>query len=280
MKKLQKLMLCCIMLLSIFIMSACSEVRVMMMTNTDGTIDEMVYVSLDCEELLRLGYSIDQVKLDIRTYAVEEADAFKDRLNLKIAEDLMITTGEADRRVLISYRDGISPIISEWSNNNFMIGIRFRDEYVYKYFYNIAEANKLEPTITKGFWYDKYEYAMNTMYIKHYALYESINTRFSLKYADIPLSDRTELMYTYVADKHRQHSDADFITRQGDKYYHTWVVDRDEIDQEIHLYYNIANQENWILVALVVTFVAGAIITIIVVIIHFIKKKKISHNIS
>ncbi len=279
MKKFSKLALLLLIFVSIFCLSACSEVRVMMVTNDDGTIDEMVYISIDNEEVAKCGYDINTMKLDIRTYAIDEAEKFNTELNIKITADLLISTNPEVKKILNSYIDGIDPIISEWKNNTFMIGVRFKTEEIYRYFYNISDNIKLEPKIEESFWYNKVTYTAYTMYAKHSSLYNRINTRFTLKYKDIPLTESSKLMYTYVTDKRRQHSNADFITRDADKYYHTWIVDRDDTDMTIELYYNIANKDNWIVLAILSTAIISCVITIVGIIIYLIKNKYINKNI-
>ena len=72
----------------------------------------------------------------------------------------------------------------------------------------------------------------------------------------------------------RQHSDADYIEKIDGKYYHTWIVDRNNVEEPIMFYYNVANTYNWILVAILITFVVTGILWTIVLI----NKKKKQNN--
>jgi len=269
--------LICIMM---FCMTACSEIRVMTVTNTDGTIDEMVYVSLDVEAVLEAGYDIDEMKLDIRTNSINEAKSFVNALNNRVYSDLELTTDEDSRKVLESYVDGISVIISEWQNDNFMIGIRFKDVNVYKYFYQITENVQLEAKSERHFFYDRVIYYGNTMYLKHHDLFDRMSIYYSQHYPECNIQEDVELSYTYITSIRREHSNADYITNRGGEYYHTWIVDSDEIDQPIELYYNVANQTNCILTCIGTAILSIIIITIIAVIINKIKIRNKNNEIN
>ncbi|MBR2969569.1 MAG: hypothetical protein IKC49_00765 [Clostridia bacterium] len=270
--KIKKLLILLLLFTVMFGLGACSEIKVMNISNNDGTIDEMVYVSLDVEKLLEKDKDIEEIKLDIRNNSLQKANEFKYALNNRIDLDVMIIEDQESKDLLLSYKDGISIIINEWQNNRFSIGIRFKNENVYKYFYNITDDVIVEPKIDKSFFYNKLTYYGNTMYIKHFALYESVRDYYSLKYPEF-VDEDVSLKYTYVTDLKRQHSNADEVEFRNGQYYHTWNVDPDNIDDKVELYYNIANKSNCILVCIGITFAITIIITGISAIIYFIKNK-------
>lgn len=257
--------------------SACAQVRVMTITNADDTIDELVTITIVSEEVLNAGYNLNDLKLDIETNSIAKAQDMADKLNQKIFTDLLLVRDEESVNTLNSYKDGISVIKTDWNNNTYAIGIRFKNIDVYKYYYGISDNVETTIYTEEHFFYDKVYYYASTMYVKHHDLYTLVNNYYSVQYPELIESESNELLYTYKTDLRRQHSDADFITKQNGEYYHTWVVDKNNLDEPIMLYYNVANPENFVIVALAVT--AG--VTIILLAVGFIinKFKKQKENI-
>ncbi|MBQ8615298.1 MAG: hypothetical protein IJ415_01865 [Clostridia bacterium] len=254
--------------------SACAQVRVMTITNDDDTIDELVTVTIVPEEVFNAGYNLSELKLDIETNSIAEAQKMADKLNQKIFADLLLVRDEESVNTLNGFKDGISVIKSDWNNNTYAIGIRFKNIDVYKYYYGITESTSVEMQTEEHFFYDKVYYYASTMYVKHHDLYTLVNNYYSTQYPELIESERNELLYTYKTDLRRQHSDADYITKQDGEYYHTWVVDKNNLDEPIMLYYNIANPENYVLVALGVTAAVSIILLAVGFIINKVKKKK------
>lgn len=254
--------------------SACAQVRVMTISNDDGTIDELVTVTISPEEITSAGYSVESLKDDISRKSQAQAQAMKDDLNEKVLNDLLLVGNEETVIILNSFIDGISVIKSEWKNNTYAIGIRFNNIDVYRYYYNIKENVKVEMETEEHFFYNKVFYYSSTMYVKHHDLYDRVNSYYSSKYPKLISSESNELLYTYKTDLRRQHSDADYITKQDGEYYHTWVVDPNNIDEPIMLYYNIANPENYIILSICVTLTLTVILSVIGIIIKFRKNSK------
>lgn len=269
-EKINKPIIIFMLLLSVALcFSACAQVRVMTITNQDNTIDELVTITIVPEEVLNAGYNIAELKLDIESNSITQAQDMVDKLNDKIALDLLLSTDKETISTLNTFKDGLSVIKSEWSNNTYAVGIRFKNIDVYKYYYNISENIKTESFTEKHFFYDKVYYYASTMYVKHHDLYKSVNNYYSTQYPGLIESESNELLYTYKTDLRRQHSDADFITKQNGEYYHTWVVDKNNLDEPIMLYYNVANPESFVIVALGTT----AIVEIVLIAIGFIVNK-------
>lgn len=252
--------------------SACAQVRAMTITNEDDTIDEMVTISLDADAVIAQGYDVIDMKLDIESTSQNIAINMRDKLNTKIAQDKILATPET-KQILNGFIDGISVIKSAWKDNTFAIGIRFQNIDIYKYYYDISEQTKKEMQTEKHFFYDKIYYYSSTMYVKHNNLYNSMNSYFSVKYPNLIESETNELLYSYKTSLRRQHSDADFITKQDGEYYHTWIVDKDNLEEQIMLYYNVANPESYIIVSLAVTAGLVLILALVCGVIELIKKK-------
>ena len=257
--------------------SACAQVRAITITNEDDSIDELVTVSLDFNAVLEGGYNVENMKAEIETTSIRIATNMKDELNDKIMRDKLLATQET-REILNEFIDGIDVVKSTWKENTFAIGIRFKNIDVYRYYYDITSEIKKEMYTEKHFFYDKIYYYSSTMYVKHNALYNSINLHYSQEYPNLINSESNELLYSYKTSVRRQHSDADFITKQDGEYYHTWVVDPNNLDKPIMLYYNVANPESCIIVALAVTGAVVVILGAVAGIIELIKKKKGTTN--
>jgi len=254
--------------------SACAQVRVMTITNDDDTIDELVSVTIVPEEVLNAGYNLTELKLDIETKSKAQAQTMKDKLNNKIFKDLLLVNDEESVKVLNSFKDGISVVKSDWKDNTYAIGIRFKNIDVYKYYYGISENTNVEMQTEEHFFYNKVYYYASTMYVKHHDLYDSVNDYYSAHYPQLINSETNELLYTYKTDLRRQHSDADYITKQDGEYYHTWVVDPNNLEEPIMLYYNIANPENYIIVSICITLAVTIVLATIGIVLNLTKNKK------
>ena len=235
----------------------CAQVRAMTITNDDGSVEEQVYVSLDAKAVFEAGYDLLDLKQDISATALSEANQMIENLNLKVINDLQNATEETQQE-LKKYYNGIDVLSNNWKNNEYVVSIKFKNIDVYKYYYNISENAKAETKTEKHFFYNKISFAGSTMYIKHHELYQRTKNLFSLHYFNLIDSESNELLYTYTTDLRRQHSNADYVTYQDGKYYHTWVVE-DVENTEILFHYNIANSGNWILLAIGISLVACGI---------------------
>ncbi len=274
-KKLIKLIIVLLLLMFVTItFSACAQVRVMTITNDDNSIDELVTVTIVPEEIISAGYNVTDLKTNISEKSQAEAKDMKDKLNLKISLDLLTTNDKETIEILNSFKDGIEVVKSDWKDNTYAIGIRFKNIDVYRYYYGISENVKVETQVEEHFWYDKIYYYSSTMYVKHHDLYDAVNSYYSVKYPKLINSESNELLYSYKTDLRRQHSDADYITYEGGEYYHTWIVDPENVDKPIMLYYNVANPENYIIVGLCVSLGVTVILTIVAIILKYIKKEK------
>lgn len=265
-------------LIMVLTFSACASVRAQVITNADNTIDEIVTIKLDGEQILNAGKSIKEVQDYIYTLAYSKADAMCDRLEEKINNDLFIGVTEETAKILISYRNGMQVVKADWQNNEFSIGVRFASPEIYAYYYGITENNN-KPTYYKEehFLYTKIYFYANTMYTKHHALYESVKFQFSLDMPELVAVDKCELLYTYVTDSRREHSDADFIQKIGNEYYHTWIVE--DVDNDIiMIYYNVANSGIYIIICIAIVLIITLILLVVGLIITINKNKNLKNT--
>lgn len=278
MRNLRKILMICLLVVVTISFCACSSVRTMTVTNTDGTIDELVYISLDTQALIDAGYDnldIESMQTDITTTAMREASNIVDNFKQSI-DDLLAFNFTMDfktRTDLLNIRDGLEVVTSSWQDNTYVIGLRFSDINVYRYYYNITEEAEVQPTNEEHFLYTKVIYSGLNLYVNYSDLYLRLNQEFSAKYPEF-IENENELLYTYVTESRREHSDADFVTRLDGNYYHTWIVDGNNLGEEITLYYNIANRGNCILLCIGISILVCGVLLIIGLIVDKHKKKK------
>ena len=278
MRNLRKILMICLLVVVTISFCACSSVRTMTVTNADGTIDELVYISLDTQALIDAGYNnldIESMQTDITTTAMREASNIVDNFKQSI-DDLLAFNFTMDfktRTDLLNIRDGLEVVTSSWQDNTYVIGLRFNDINVYRYYYNITEEAEVQPTNEEHFLYTKVIYSGLNMYVNYSDLYLKLNQEFSAKYPEF-IENENELLYTYVTESRREHSDADFVTRLDGNYYHTWLVDSENIAEPITLYYNIANRGNCILLCIGISILVCGVLLIIGLIVNKHKKKK------
>lgn len=278
MRNLRKILMICLLVVVTISFCACSSVRTMTVTNADGTIDELVYISLDTQALIDAGYDnldIESMQTDITTTAMREASNIVDNFKQSI-DDLLTFNFTMDfktRTDLLNIRDGLEVVTSSWQDNTYVIGLRFSDINVYRYYYNITEEAEVQPTNEEHFLYTKVIYSGLNMYVNYSDLYLKLNQEFSAKYPEF-IENENELLYTYVTESRREHSDADYVTYMDGKYYHTWVVDSENIAEPITLYYNIANRGNCILLCIGISILVCGVLLIIGLIVDKHKKKK------
>lgn len=278
MRNLRKILMICLLVVVTISFCACSSVRTMTVTNADGTIDELVYISLDTQALIDADYDnldIESMQTDITTTAMREASNIVDNFKQSI-DDLLAFNFTMDfktRTDLLNIRDGLEVVTSSWQDNTYVIGLRFSDINVYRYYYNITEEAEVQPTNEEHFLYTKVIYSGLNMYVNYSDLYLRLNQEFSAKYPEF-IENENELLYTYVTESRREHSDADFITKLDGNYYHTWIVDGNNLGEEITLYYNIANRGNCILLCIGISILVCGVLLIIGLIVDKHKKKK------
>ncbi len=264
--KLQRITCILLLVMVAILFSACSQVTVMTVSNEDGTIDEVVSVTLDRTTIAESSVNIDDIKADIEFSSVNEARQIVYQYNSRVQNDLMLNLDSEAQQTLGKFIDGIEVVGNTWQGDTYLIGIRFKNEAVYRYYYNITED--IEPTTEteEHLFYNKLTYQAYTMYMSYGDLYNRLKAYYTSHYPEFNLTD-TELIYTYITESGRQHSDADYIVRSQGKYYHSWIVE--DSGEVITFYYKIANRSNWILMCITVALVT----TLVMVLIALIKNK-------
>ena len=260
-KELIILMVLLFLIIPIF--SACSKIETMMIVCEDGAVEETVSVEFNQSEIELAGLSYAQVVEDVEYIANVQIDFMIDTLNDKVKKDLMLLNDSESVEVLSSYYNGIEKVVQKRDVNKLYICAKFKSVDVYKYFYNIKSSSKVEHYTEEHFFYDKVYYYSNTSFLKHYELFKALKQYFSDKYPAVVETSGTQLLYTYKTESRREHSDADYVVEQDGYYYHTWVVDSDNVEKQIMFYYNIANAEIFIVLGIAISIGVGASLIVI-----------------
>ena len=273
--KIYRLIFCLMLLVVVLCLSACASVRSMTVTNEDGTIDELLYVTLQEEEIVSAGYSVEEIKNRVSSSSLNEARQIVNNFNMKVSLDIMNSLDQDTITTLNSFLSGIEVIGDRWEDDTYVIGIRFKNMDVYRYYYGITSTSTAKTETESHFFYDRiYYYGLST-FVNYSDLYERLNAYYSMNYPNLVESESNELLYTYTTDLSREHSDADFVTKMDGKYYHTWVIDGANLSEELVLYYNIANRANCILTLVGVSVAVSGILLLIA---FLIKKKNQSQK--
>ena len=250
---LKKGIIVLLLLVVVISFSACSSVRSMTVENENGTIDELVYVSLNTQEILNQGHTytdIIEMKKDITETSEEKAEKLISNFRIRL-------------KVLPFTNVGVNVVKSSWENDTYAIGLRFDNINIYQLYYGIDPNDTAEPIKTEEFLYTKHEFKRYTKYYVYQSLYQELESYYQTKYPEFVSNENNEILYTYISDTPRLHSDADYVTKQNDKYYHTWKVDSNNLDDTITMYYKIANRGNWIILCIIITLLFTSILLII-----------------
>lgn len=264
----------CLMLILIvaFCFCACAQVNTATIANDDGSIDELVTITLDRQQFFDAGY-------DLADYILAQQD-IEEEANLTVGRMVLAFNAQAESRDETKRQKGKlykTKNTGVWVGNTFKIGLHFADLGAYKFYYGITEETNNEPTIEKHFFYDKVITKGYTMYASYNSLYNEISAYYKQKYP-LLAEEKNELTYTHVLDYRRQKSDADFVQKIDGKYYHTWILAEGETNKVVTIYYNLANREHCILVCILISLALCAILFLIGFVITKVKAKKKKKN--
>ncbi len=257
--KILRAFVCLALFVAMFCFSACSSVDSTTKINADGSVDEIVSVQIDDNDLISQGYSTDDIfnfKTDVKTIGSQTCQSICNDFNTRVQVDMLSTTDQEQLNFLSSCLNGITPIVDNSnSTSSYEFGIRFKNANVYRYYYNITQNQSPKYKTEKHFLYTKCYYYGLTMYADYTSLYSQVKTRLAALHPEIVANNKANLTFTYETDLRREHSDADYVTQQNGNYYHVWKVDEGELEKPIMIYYNIANSGNCILICIIVTIV-------------------------
>ena len=199
-----------------------AEVSSVIINNLDGSVEEVVRINLNEQNLLDLGHNnteINQIKNNIKIDAKNIAGLIKNSLNDKVYAQLSSPFVDANaKKVLEEYYDGIIVKEDDWKNNSYAIIIKFKTLNIYKYFYNITEVETIKMKQDEHFFYNKVFWFGNSMFLNNRNLYINIKTNFENQYPNVINFADGEFLYTHCADLRRLHSSANIIENIDKKY--------------------------------------------------------------
>ncbi len=253
---------------------ACSNVNATTIANEDGSIDELVTITLDKQKFADAGYTN---YYDVQAYISDNANLVVkyliEQFNKKVALDIK---NYANWNKLSQTKN-----TGVWEGDTFKIGLHYQDLRAYKFCYGITEEISSEPVVEKHFLYTKYITKGFTMYASYNWLYQQLYQEFSDYFSEnCPelLNEKCELTYTHRLTYRRQKSDADYVQKIDGKYYHTWKLKEGETNKVITIYYNLANRSNCILVCILASLALCTVLLLIGFVITKVKNKKNKNN--
>lgn len=262
--KILLLMFVCILAV---MLSGCAEFRTMTVTNSDESIDQLIYVSLDRQKIEQSEYTMIEIKAEVQQTAKTELSKIILNMKNKAQNDMMLTTDLETIEILQNYISSLVIVGDKWEQDTYVIGLRYGDQDSYKYFNNITTQSS-KPVIEKHFFYNKVIMQGYSMYASKGQAINELQTTMNIKYPNL-INSENQYLYTYTSELRRLHSNADFITKHDNLYYHTWKIT--STDQVITLYYNVANSYNFIFVGIGVSVGISVVLSIITI---FINKRK------
>ena len=274
--KAKKTILILVLLLVALCLSACGSVTGFVTTNENGEIFEIAIIELDANQVMSAGYNLEEVKNTIYLKATDEVQKLVQDYNFKKASTI-ITFGlpiitENDQ----NNEEDVCAVVENWTDNTLKIGLKFANEGVYKFFYDIPESATNQAKTESHFLYTKLSYNLSSIYNRNPTLYTRLYNYFNALYPQLITNTNGELFYTRTSKLHREHSNADYIIESNVLYYHTWKLDPTNPFQNIEIYYNIANQTNWIIICVGISVATTFILITIFVVRN--KKNKRNHN--
>ncbi len=245
--------------------SACASVRSATISNDDGTIDEIVNIKLDKQKIVLAGQNYTEIQEKIKYDC--------NRVGGLILASFLQRTEEEDMQV---YNEKLDVLISDnWVDDCFEIRIKFDSRDVYNFYYKIRQEDEIKPEVEHHFFYDKITYTGFTSYAVSNSLVGNLKAYFEMYYDPefLDLSN-CKFCYSMVTNLRRERSDADYVNKINGKYYHTWEIDIDQPNQQIEIYYNLANRGNCIIFCVILALSLCAILLIVGLIVSKINKNK------
>ena len=252
MKKIKKYLIAILLISVTIIFSACSTTRLMTVQNTDGSVDELVYVTLDKEEINFLGEDYNSIKITAENVARTTA------MRLAVEYNTNHVVSLNNNQLTVQLID-----VVWYEDNSFMVGLRFLNSAVYREFYGIDSSGEAKLEKVDYFLYNKYYQTGSTVYSLNKNLYTQIYQQMYEQFPNLTKADN-KLLYTYATESRREHSDANYITYTAGKYYHTWEIDKSNLNQQITIYYILLNRANIIVLCLGISLIVCGVLFVIV----------------
>lgn len=273
---LKLLTLSIMLILLSFCLCGCANVNFVTYHNSDGSISEYVYLTIDETKLIEHGYNPDSIKNEIRLNSFTEANNLLAEFQNKLTEQYqnqILTSSE-----YTTLFNGLKIFQEDWNDSTYAIGFEFKNSSIYKKYYEIMNGATFGSNTKeiKNLFYTKTYYYGTTNY-GDYSIFNRIyNYYANSRFASISPQETT-LNYSYSVSTKRFHSDADEVTIDTNgNYIHTWQVSPHEPSREICFYTISANKGLWILTCIIIGLGTTLIIGIIAIIKYYKNKWQIN----
>lgn len=270
-----KSILCFLLIIVSLIFCGCSQVNYVNYTDEDGVYTEVVEITLDETKFT----NVEQVKKDISNQVditlETKHNAYLSKVGTKIEE---YRYDPENQDLFKAYNDLLDDITWQTSDedNYYQVKIMFNSTSSYLIFYDLTKKNFSNKSVKEGLFYDTITFTGNLGYYVQNSLYPTLRySPYLEKYFNIFSEEDVDLTYTYLTSSKRYKSDADRVNYAGDGYYaHSWVVNSENIEKEIHFSVRIANRWIWYVVAIGISLIFALILVIIAIVINIPKRKK------
>ena len=270
---LKTIMLTALLLLIVFCLVGCSQVNFVTYHNSDGSINEYVYITLDEQQVTQLGYNVTNVELEIKTNSYSQAQQLVSEYRAKLYEEYL--TKKLTNQDYTDYYKGVNIIEQQWQDGKYVIGLKYDNSNCYKKYYNLlngstfsSKGKEVKKTFyTKTYYYGTAGYGDYTIFNRIYNYYA--NTVF----ASIS-PQNNKLTYSYAVSSRRMHSDADSVKLDSNgNYIHTWNVSPNEPARKICFYTISANRSVWIIACIAIGLVVTVVLCFIGIFVYNRNKK-------
>lgn len=266
-----------ILLLICFTLSGCAQVNFITYLNSNGTINEYVYLVLDSNALMTHGYNPLEVKNSIRLNSQNIANNLLTEYQSKLAA--AYSRQEISLQEFNEFNNGVAVIEHNWENDEYIIGLQFENATVYRQYYRLLDSQSSKTSfenskiIEKAFYTKTYYYG-STGY-SDYSIFNSIYNYYTQTVFHDISPQEASLNYSYAVNSSRFHSNADSVSMDiNGNYLHTWNVNPEE-EREIYFYTITANRSMWIIVCLIIGLTISLILCIIGLCSYIKTKRKI-----
>lgn len=284
-KEMKKIVLCLILCLTIFLFCGCATTDVLLVENSDGSLDLFYAFTLQTEKLIENGdiseSDVKKMKSELETESIRYIEKAKNQFRFSIAKYAsqgVISQSEREK----VYSNLI--FATGWSENTFLIKLSFADTKTYLIYTNYGEDITVSKKTDEQFFVTIYSESYLNLFGREKAEFDNkcaydffsdkvsdyLNKHFSNKV----LKNFPELTmtYSYVTNSSRLHSNADSISHTTSGTLHSWKIDSESKDKIIEFYTLEANRVVWYIIALTAGLTFSAVLLIVV----FFKKSKCS----
>lgn len=273
--------LCFVLILVSIVFCGCSQVNYINYTDENGVYTEVLEITIEETKFQNPNKAKQDISDQVNSTLLSVHSSYTMNINSKINEFKFDPEKQELYEKYNDLLDDVSWDIHNFDENNyFFVKLMFQSTTSYLMFYDITEKNFSEKEEVKGLFYNTVYYKGNLGYYLQHSLYSTL--RFSPyleSYFKTFSEEDVNLTYTYLVGSSRYHSNADDTYYAGDGLYaHSWNVDINTIDKEIHFSLRLANRYIWYLLSIGISLIVCFVLIIVSLISHWVRKRKQEKN--